>query len=36
MYRINSFSSLSLEYRFADYPKEKSRHELKLEFKAEL
>ncbi|MDD3234762.1 MAG: hypothetical protein PHH43_00360 [Candidatus Cloacimonetes bacterium] len=36
IYRINSFSSISLEYRFSDYPKEKSRHELKLEFKAEL
>lgn len=36
MYRINNFSSLSLEYRFTDYPKEKGRHELKLEFKAEL
>ncbi|MDD2228496.1 MAG: hypothetical protein PHY48_03685 [Candidatus Cloacimonetes bacterium] len=36
IYRINSFSSISLEYRFSDYPTEKSRHELKLEFKAEL
>jgi hypothetical protein len=36
IYRINSFSSVSMEYRFSDYPNEKSKHELKLEFKAEL
>ncbi|PKN74116.1 MAG: hypothetical protein CVU50_00655 [Candidatus Cloacimonetes bacterium HGW-Cloacimonetes-3] len=36
IYRINSFSSVSMEYRFNDYPDEKSKHELKLEFKAEL
>lgn len=36
IYRINSFSSVSMEYRFSDYPDEKSKHELKLEFKAEL
>ena len=36
IYRINAFTSISLEYRFTDYPKEQSKHELKLEFKAEL
>ena len=36
IYRINNFSSISAEYRFAFYPQEKSRHNLKLEFKAEL
>lgn len=36
VYRMNSFSSITLEYRYTDYPKEKNRHELKLEFKAEL
>lgn len=36
IYRLNNFSSLSLEYRFNDYPAQKSSHELKLEFKAEL
>ncbi len=36
IYRINTFTSLSLDYRFTDYPKEQSRHELKFEFKAEL
>lgn len=36
MYRLNSFSSITLDYRFSDYPSQKSNHELKLEFKAEL
>ncbi|MDD3535233.1 MAG: hypothetical protein PHC50_03690 [Candidatus Cloacimonetes bacterium] len=36
IYRLNSFSSFSLEYRFNKYPKDKSKHNLKLEFKAEL
>ncbi|MBP7310385.1 MAG: hypothetical protein KA984_03750 [Candidatus Cloacimonetes bacterium] len=36
VYRLNSYSSLSLDYRFWDYPKDDARHELKLEFKAEL
>lgn len=36
IYRLNSFSSFSLDYRLTDYPQEKTRHELKLEFKAEL
>lgn len=36
IYRMNSFSSFSIDYRFTDYPSEKSKHELKLEFKAEL
>ncbi len=36
IYRINSYSSFSLEYRFSKYPEDKSSHNLKLEFKAEL
>lgn len=36
MARLNNFSSLTLDYRFRDYPAQKSNHELKLEFKAEL
>lgn len=36
VYRLNSYSSLTLDYRFWDYPKDDSRHELKFEFKAEL
>lgn len=36
IYRLNSFSSFSLEYRFNKYPKDKAKHNLKLEFKAEL
>jgi len=36
IYRMNSFSSFSLEYRFSKYPEDKSTHNLKLEFKAEL
>lgn len=36
IYRINDFSSFSLEYRFGKYPQNKSTHNLKLEFKAEL
>ncbi len=36
IYRLNNYSSLSLDYRFSDYPAQKSNHELKLEFKAEL
>ena len=35
-YRINDFSSFSLDYRFGKYPQNKSTHNLKLEFKAEL
>lgn len=36
VYRLNTYSSLTLDYRFWDYPQDKARHELKLEFKAEL
>ncbi|MCB5271711.1 MAG: hypothetical protein LHW56_07680 [Candidatus Cloacimonetes bacterium] len=36
IYRLNAFSSFSLEYRFSKYPEAKSSHNLKLEFKAEL
>ena len=36
IYRLNAFSSFSLEYRFNKYPEAKSSHNLKLEFKAEL
>ena len=36
IYRINDFSSFSLEYRFGKYPEDDARHNLKLEFKAEL
>lgn len=36
VYRLNSYSSLTLDYRFWDYPKDDARHELKFEFKAEL
>lgn len=36
IYRMNSFSTFSLEYRFSKYPETKSTHNLKLEFKAEL
>jgi hypothetical protein len=35
-YRINDFSSLSLEYKANKYPKNKASHNLKLEFRAEL
>lgn len=36
IYRMNVFSTFSLEYRFSKYPEAKSTHNLKLEFKAEL
>ena len=36
IYRLNSFSSASFEYKGNSYPDSKSKHELKLEFKAEL
>jgi len=36
IYRMNSYSTFSLEYRYTKYPKSKSTHNLKLEFKAEL
>ncbi|MDD3104309.1 MAG: hypothetical protein PHY24_08875, partial [Candidatus Cloacimonetes bacterium] len=36
IYRLNAFSSFSLEYRYSKYPKAKTTHNLKLEFKAEL
>lgn len=36
IYRMNSFSTFSLEYRNTKYPQNKSTHNLKLEFKAEL
>ncbi|MEN6444712.1 MAG: hypothetical protein ABFC98_01545 [Candidatus Cloacimonas sp.] len=36
VYRINSFSVITLDYKFYDYPKQDSSHELKLEFKAEI
>ena len=35
-YRINDFSTASLDYSLDDYPKEKIKHQLKLEFRAEL
>lgn len=35
-YRINEFSTISLDYSLDNYPKEKLKHQLKLEFKAEL
>ncbi len=35
-YRINEFSTASLDYSLDDYPKEKIKHRLKLEFRAEL
>jgi hypothetical protein len=35
-YRINDYSSLSLEYKASKYPKNKASHNLKLEFRAEL
>lgn len=35
-YRINEFSIVSLDYSLDDYPKEKLKHQLKLEFRAEL
>ena len=36
VYRINTFCLITLDYRFSDYPKQSSSHELKLEFKAEI
>jgi hypothetical protein len=36
IYRMNSYSTFSLEYRYSKYPDSKSTHNLKLEFKAEL
>ncbi|HRX76820.1 MAG TPA: hypothetical protein P5342_05120, partial [Candidatus Cloacimonadota bacterium] len=36
IYRVNSISTFSLEYRFTKYPHTKDTHNLKLEFKAEL
>jgi hypothetical protein len=36
IYRINDFSSVSMEYRFGKYPQDNGTHNLKLEFKAEL
>lgn len=36
IYRINDFSTVSLEYRLSKYPDDKSAHNLKMEFKAEL
>lgn len=36
IYRMNSFSTFSLEYRYSKFPEAKSTHNLKLEFKAEL
>lgn len=36
IYRLNAFSSFTLEYRMSKYPEAKSTHNLKLEFKAEL
>ncbi|HHZ15581.1 MAG TPA: hypothetical protein GX398_05690 [Candidatus Cloacimonetes bacterium] len=35
-YRINEFSTISLDYSLDDYPKDKIKHQLKLEFRAEL
>lgn len=36
IYRLNSFSSASLEYNGNSYPEQDMKHQLKLEFKAEL
>lgn len=36
LYRLNAFTSFSLEYSGNSYPKDKTRHQLKLEFKAEI
>jgi len=36
IYRMNSFSSFSVEYRFSKYPDDKAKHNLKIEFMAEL
>ncbi len=36
LYRINNFSSVSLEYTGSAYPDDDMKHSLKLEFKAEL
>lgn len=36
IYRLNSFSSATFEYKGNSYPRDKAKHELKLEFKAEL
>ena len=36
IYRLNNFSSASLEYSGNSYPGQDARHQLKLEFKAEL
>ena len=36
VYRINTFCIITMDYRFSDYPKQTSSHELKLEFKAEI
>lgn len=36
IYRLNNFSSVSLDYSGNSYPEESAKHQLKLEFKAEL
>jgi hypothetical protein len=36
IYRLNSFSSASLEYSGKSYPGDRTTHQLKMEFKAEL
>jgi hypothetical protein len=36
IYRLNNFSSASLDYTGSSYPDEKMKHQLKLEFRAEL
>lgn len=36
IYRVNSFSSVSLDYTGNLYPEQNARHTMKLEFKAEL
>nr|MDK2851013.1 hypothetical protein [Candidatus Cloacimonadota bacterium] len=36
IYRMNSYSSFTIEYRFNKYPDDKAKHNLKIEFKAEL
>lgn len=36
VYRLNAYSTASLDYRISSYPQQKTSHQLKLEFKAEL
>ncbi|HNQ43136.1 MAG TPA: hypothetical protein PKI59_01850, partial [Candidatus Cloacimonadota bacterium] len=36
IYRLNSFSTITMEYKASKYPEQNTIHNLKLEFKAEL